>query len=522
MSAQYDDYIDEDEGGTTSESADHSDEQYELEGDQAIGSDEEIQYNDPRPRWTVQPKSPVFPSGPMLMKMTKKSTPATRKDPVNEKSESGNKNAGASAKSAMVVPKKRPYGPVETSNSAKKTSASEKTSVSETKSPVEEVDNVSQIKEFRLKPTVARKKSLKIVSEQCPSVDPVAKSTSAKKTSASKTSSNPTTKNPVTKVNTVLQIEDSLNKPEVAMKKSPVKKGRQDAKTHPKKLVPPQSTNEAPSTSFAVEDKVDCVTMIPQMNDPGPNKISKVHYFKKRRLWDQILASNFQSVEYEKLLKKSKFTAEQTDVLKHSFHELFRKIYIATTFTDRFMKTHSCMDCQFFISHQCLSIHFSQYVRSNGNVVGITRIPPESMNICICGFGFFHSHDKKSRGYPLNDVTASDFRHLLEHDRSVTVSCITCDMNITMKNRYIDVCCSFTSWVNFDGVRNRKFYAFLDERLGLSAMDKPRRQELYTCNRRCCQIFHRCPEKAVSDNTNKPQLSPITTYTSTVICSSRE
>lgn len=497
MSAQYDDGSNKFESSSVSESQNNSDGSHEEGSDQTLSSDDGAYYEFPssQPIPMVQPKSPVLPSAPKLKNTTNQTTPAVHNVPVSNQRKSGENNAGASIKPTAIVPKKRRhFDTVPESDSTKETSTLERISVPATENPVAKLSCVLPIEGYRNKPKDVIEKSYKSV-KWATDAPPVKK-----------------------------RHQDVKKRPQKAESKDkpPVEKGHRDAKKWPKKVSTPQLINEVPSTTLTGQEKVESVTALPQMDKPRSNKGSSKKSVKKYRFWSDTLASDFDSLDYEVLLKKCQFTEEQTDVLKQSFNLLCRKLYNVSTYTDRFMKTHNCIDCEFSISHQCVSVHFSQYVRSNGNVLGITTITPESMNMCICGFGFFHSHGNRSRMKLSDNLTSINISSLSEHDRSSTVSCRNCLMNIVMKNRNREICSNFTTWTNLEGTVNRQFYKFLGDRLELSDMSKPKITELYTCLRRCCQMFHRCPENAVSHDANLTKLSPITTYTRTLISRSNK
>nr|AAS79017.1 NHv1.2 protein [Ichnoviriform sonorense] len=376
-------------------------------------------------------------------------------------------------------------------------------------------------------------------------LDTVAESNSAREKSTSGTRSILTIKNPVEEVN----HEESGNKPKDATKRSgktvtwatdtlPVKKGRQHAKKSRRKAdfidkpplekrhrdvkKQPKIISAPPSTSVVTDKKFDCVNVLPLSDGPPTNKVPSKKTTEKNRFWAHTLASDFDSPDYEMLLKKCHFTEEQTEAIKRSFHLLCRKLHIASTYTNRFMKTHMCIYCPFSISHECVSVHFSQCVRSNANVAGMTTITPESMNMCICGFGFFHSHATNSRIQLSDNLSSMKISRLFEHDRSINLSCPNCHMNIVMKNRNNNVCCDLTNWDDSNGDLNIQFHDFLKDRLELSSMREPNINEFYICRRRCCHIFHRCPENTVPYNVKVTRISPVSTYTRTLVTRSND
>lgn len=429
--------------------------------DAIISSDDGIRYKfpSPPPKPMVQLDSPVNLAVPRSKITSRRSTLATQYVPVSEMSERGDNNAGSSGKHVAIVPKKRRYVDTAAESNFEAIEVSRET--------VESAIDARTIKKERQHVKNRYRKS------------------------------------------------DSIDK-------TPREKRHKDGKKQSKKASAWRSTNEEFSTPSASNMTVECLKVLPLADGPPSNKVSSKKTKKANRFWTDTLASDFDSPDYEMLLKRSRFTEEQADVIKQSFHLLSRKIHIASTYTDRFMKTHMCVDCNFSISHQCVSVHFSQFVRSNGNVMSTTSIAPESMNICICGFGFFHSHAKNSRIKLSDNLSSINIFRLLEHYRSLNMSCPSCHISIVMKNRHDDVCSDLTTWNDLYGAQNRQFYEFIKDRLALSSMHKPNIQELFTCKRRCCQIFHRCPEKAAPYDDNVTSLSPVITYTRTVVTRSND
>ncbi len=441
--------------------------------DQMVSSDGGIHY-----KFTSLPPIPMVEVNRLVLPSVSGSKIITRRAsaaqivPVSAMDETGNNNAGASVK-LVAIPKKRRYlDTVAESNSAREKSTSEMRSILTIKNPVEEVNHELASEESGKKPKDSTRKKRK----------------------------------------TVTWATDTPS----------VKNRRQHEESHRDVKKQPKIISAPPSTSVLTDKKFDCVNVPPLSDGPPANKVPSKKTIEKNRFWTDTLASDFDSPDYEMLLKKCHFTEEQTDVIKRSFHLLCRKQYIVSTYTDRFMKTHMCIDCQFSISHQCVSVHFSQFVRSNGNVVSTTTITPESMNICTCGFGFFHSHATNSRIQLSDNLSSMKISRLYEHDRSTNVSCPKCHMNISIKNRNNNICSDLTNWVDLYGALNRQFYNFLKDHLERSSMHKPDLKELYTCRRRCCQIFHRCPDNAVPYGDNAPELSPGTTYTRTFVTGSSD
>lgn len=151
------------------------------------------------------------------------------------------------------------------------------------------------------------------------------------------------------------------------------------------------------------------------------------------------------------------------------------------------MKIHKCIDCDFSISHQCVSIDFRQYVPASANVTVVTNIPLQSTIMCVCQFGFFHSHPTQPRVELPNNLSVRSSSHMLELDRSVSVRCPRCHMNVVMKNRSNDVCSDFANWNSLEATNRRQFFKSLENRLQASQINRPYLNKLYTRYRECCQ-----------------------------------
>nr|ADI40491.1 unknown [Hyposoter didymator] len=462
--------------GSISECEDDLEEEYnddaensEAEMNQAASGDEEFDCprTSPQPLPVAEPISPEAQPPTSMKKIAKRKPAAAKSVPVSRTGKPGHEEQAVSAgsaekKKALGVPKKRPaVKPIAKGDSvdlAKKPSAPKKKPVSKLKDPMEKASCALPSDDPRNKTKVAVKKSRKLVA--------------------------------------------------AATDKPPVKKGRQDVKHRSEEASSLQGINGMSPESMAAEVHAHS---LPQVNIPRKKKTSDETSAKNpsilssessdRRFWMETLAGDFKSTGYNALLKNAHFTEQQANVLQQSFYQLCRKLSDISTYSDRFMKTHKCIECEFSISHQCVSIDFTQYVPSSANVTGVTTITPQSTTMCICQFGFFHSHATQPRLKLANNLSLKSTLRMLEHNRSVSVSCPRCHMNVVIKNRNSDVCCDFTNWNSLEGGNRRQFFNSLENRLQTSKMSRPYLNELYTCNRQCCQLFHRCAENAVADNT---------------------
>nr|ADI40460.1 unknown [Hyposoter didymator] len=371
----------------------------------------------------------------------------------------------------------------------------------------------------------SEKKKSTIVSKERPAIETLSKGDSAafaKKSSVKKKKPVLKPKDPKEESSYVpaAAAEESRNKAKVAVKKSsklvamaaeeqpPVKKGRRDPKHQPEGVSLPPVTKDGNSPSYRETQ----VQTFPQVNTSRKNSRTSGGTSTKSflvlnsdigdgRFWMETLAGDFASTGYNALLKNSQFTEQQAYLLQHSFYQLCRKLSDISSYSDRFMKTHKCIECDFSISHQCMSIDFSQYVPASANITGVTNIAPQSTTMCVCQFAFFHSHPTQPRVILANTLSWKSCSHMLELNRSLSLRCPRCHMNVVMKNRNNNVCSDFANWNSLEGINRRQFFKSLENRLQASKISRPHLDELYTCNRQCCQLFHRCAENALPDNT---------------------
>ncbi|MBT0666682.1 N-like protein [Lissonota sp. PSUC_FEM 10030012] len=209
--------------------------------------------------------------------------------------------------------------------------------------------------------------------------------------------------------------------------------------------------------------------------------------------WMKILASDFKDKDFKSLLLASEFTERQANALQKSFINVSNQIHNAYKSNDRFMKTHKCLDCEFSVSHQCMSIEYLQFVPSAVELTQIGTITPKETIMCMCKFGFYHAHASSGGIELVNKLATKHYTNrLTEHCRTVKVSCPGCKMSIVMRSRNAEVCCDFSQWMSHDGQNRKTFFSAIGNCLANCKNNKPYLNELYTCNRQCCLIFHRC------------------------------
>nr|AKD28082.1 N-like protein [Glypta fumiferanae] len=245
------------------------------------------------------------------------------------------------------------------------------------------------------------------------------------------------------------------------------------------------------SSSTEVHKTTTCEMMIdePECNENA----TTVTNVEVTNLWLQILATDFKCDEYKCLLMKNEFSAKQACALQRSLINVCNKIESTYKCNDRFMKTHKCVECEFSISHQCMPVEYLQYVPSAIDLTEIGAITPKDTFMCICKFGFYHAHSAgKCQELGNKLVAKNNVTRLLEHNRTVKVSCPRCRMSIVMRSRNSDVCSDFTQWQSLDGANRKTFFSSIENRLGNCKNNRPYMDELYTCQRQCCLVFHRC------------------------------
>nr|BAF45622.1 f2.1 [Tranosema rostrale ichnovirus] len=322
--------------------------------------------------------------------------------------------------------------------------------------------------------------------------------------------------------------ESNSGKETFAMKKDTIsatggpvmKKRRRDVKEQQQKVLPLQARNEVPSGSLAVRPRVH---VRPQGNVPPINQTSTETSAKSssalnstdRHFCNDTTANDCDSLDFNVLLKNSQFTEELANALQQTFYQLSLK-HLLFLQTVEFYENAQVLGCEFSISHQCTSIDLSNTCRL-ALTMHLNYFVPNPI-MCTCQFGFVHSHVTRTRSMQGQNLNLKNIPYLLEHHRSTSLSCPRCHIHIVMKNREKDVCSDLNNWVGLR-MRPQTVLNFLRHRLRQSTISWPMLNELYTCSKKCCLLFHRCAEEAITDNTTNVQSNqtPMTTSTRTLV-----
>lgn len=217
--------------------------------------------------------------------------------------------------------------------------------------------------------------------------------------------------------------------------------------------------------------------------------------------WMRSEKGDFGTREFEQALKQV-FNANQTKMLRDLCYHMGRKASCIQKHNTRFMKIHKCVECDFSISHQCISLESMQNMGSNAAIKEESLIAPEAVYSCTCSFGLYHSHRHKPRSKIVGDLRSMNVYNLLENRRTVDMNCPKCYLKICIHNRNDALCNNFTNWTNMDDGTNGEFYKIITRNLREINEESPQLSELYSCNRRCCLLYHRCEQKLnyISEN----------------------
>ncbi|BAF45616.1 d7.1 [Tranosema rostrale ichnovirus] len=346
--------------------------------------------------------------------------------------------------------------------------------------------------------SASRKKKTIYVVEKRSDVQQAAKSGPTKITARTnkKTVSRPI--DPMEKVVRPLPIDEfrSTTKSSVQQSRGPVaavtdkptiKKSRQDVNKQLRNESSAQATTEVSSASL---DE----TSVPSSSGGSSESAN-------RCFWNESLASDFDSPTYKMGLLSSGFTEQQATIVQQSFYQLSQKLF--DTHNAPTMKTYKCIQCKFSISHQCMSIQFTQGMPLSSDAAQPTRMVPDSTMTCDCQFAFFHSHATSSRlrSQPVDNSSAKNTSSIIEHYRSVTFGCGMCHIYIVMENRRKNICCEMEKWNSTDGANRTQFHKSVQKFLQHSTTGSLKLDELFTCRQHCCLLFHRCNRTARVDNT---------------------
>lgn len=221
-------------------------------------------------------------------------------------------------------------------------------------------------------------------------------------------------------------------------------------------------------------------------NSPRVNrKINDSHF------WRETLASDFNLLDYKRLLKKSQLTGQLTNIIQQSFHQLSCKVSNISMNLNRAMIVYECTKCAYSISHQCVPREITKYLPTTA-YNDVMPIEPDSIYMCICQFSMYHCHAQQQRYKKAATKKPANILRLVEHNRSIKLSCPICHLLILVKNKNTAICYDFTSWSSLGGDRKRWFYEKLRIELTSAGCIEPHLNELYNCNKLCCLLFHRC------------------------------
>lgn len=216
-------------------------------------------------------------------------------------------------------------------------------------------------------------------------------------------------------------------------------------------------------------------------------------------VWMDTLRTNFDQLETSKILRKANLTKAQNEILERSLTQLCKKMACVKMNSDRFLKMHKCLGCEWTISHQCLSFEFLRKVPMSTQLMRQVNIVPNRTVICNCGFAFFHAHLKRPRAASVVENTVSiHTAHLREIDRVTNVRCNKCHIKVTMADRGSNVCRGLAKWDSMNGDNRQDFYDTIQSCLHYPEPGAPSLDEFFACPKNCCLFFHRC--------TNKPKV----------------
>lgn len=309
----------------------------------------------------------------------------------------------------------------------------------------------------------------------------------------------PADENSVTKVWTLEKegvLSDDIKRPheakvmssdETDSKEEPKDKETEQNEQKQPKAASPQSANEASSSQELHEpcqDEARAGTSAAGVSEPSEDGFCL-----------DALRKKFDQLEFSKVLKDTEFTKAQSDILEQTLVEVWRKMSHIKRNSDRFQKTHKCLNCEFSISHQCMSLDFVRRVPFGTDFLDTTTFAPNRTIICDCSFSFFHAHLKRSRSQMVELPSSRGNCYLREHNRSVSFSCPKCYLDVTLTNRTNSVCSDLANWDRVTGDHRETFYNTIQ-----SCLHYPRdtllMDEFYACGKGCCLIFHRCSEEA--------------------------
>lgn len=255
------------------------------------------------------------------------------------------------------------------------------------------------------------------------------------------------------------------------------------------------STSAKKVFSSAPESTVKPAENLPELTSPADGDC----------FWGDIVESDFKSLNYTTLLKKNQFTEEQVQAIQKSFQHLSRTFCRRPTKRERFMKIYECIECHYSVSHECVSMDSPEYWTFGGNAPCIDLITPDEINMCLCNFTIFHSHNvlpKSKREFdfpppsPPPSLPPSSLL-LVENNRSATLECPKCYMTVSITNRNNAVCSGLMNFTSVDGPIRRRFFDYVYRNLDWETRNPPALSEFYSCSKLCCMLFHRCAKDII-------------------------
>lgn len=214
--------------------------------------------------------------------------------------------------------------------------------------------------------------------------------------------------------------------------------------------------------------------------------------------WNETLANKFNTTNYNLYLRNHQFSEQQANFLQKFFHDCCRKLSYQSYINSKpFIRTLKCQECEFSVSHRCKVIDYTQCMLYRAETTFKTNIVPELPTMCVCHqFSFLHTHAVRTHTEMGDDIQSKTTECMLQYDRSVGLSCSRCQINIHV-NPQNNGCREFTNWKSVDGANLKQFYESVEKHMQHSTVKTASLEELYTCSRQCCLLFHRCDEDAL-------------------------
>lgn len=210
-------------------------------------------------------------------------------------------------------------------------------------------------------------------------------------------------------------------------------------------------------------------------------------------LWKDILESEFKSENYTMLLRKCQFTEEQIQDIRKTFQYLYQKFCRRPTKHQRFMKTYSCTECNFSMSHECTSLVSTDIWNNDCYAPCVELITPESITMCRCNFTAFHSHITQSETHRRTiSLEPSPSHNFLRSNRTTNFKCSKCHMNVFVTNRFDLGCAFLLNFLSAEDGNRKNFRNYVAKHLDYERRDYPTIHEFYSCSNLCCMVFHRC------------------------------